>query len=76
MHRITPAGLDELKALGNEIKKLSPRAKKKGMIRLDFAFHRIIYRETQNQHLAQVLERLLSHYLRSRLYGPFFLLHL
>ena len=70
MHRITPAGLDELKALGSEIKKLSPRATKKEMVRLDFNFHRIIYRETQNQHLAQMLERLLSHYLRFWLSGP------
>jgi GntR family transcriptional regulator, rspAB operon transcriptional repressor len=70
MHRITPAGLDELRALGNEIKNLSPRATKKEMVRLDFNFHRIIYRETQNQHLAQMLERLLSHYLRFWLSGP------
>jgi len=69
MHRITATGLDELRALGNEIKKLSPRATKKEMVRLDFNFHRIIYRETQNQHLAQMLERLLSHYLRFWLSG-------
>lgn len=69
MHRITAAGLDELKALGNEIQKLSPRATKKEMVRLDFNFHKIIYRETQNQHLAQLLERLLGHYLRFWLSG-------
>jgi GntR family transcriptional regulator, rspAB operon transcriptional repressor len=70
MHRITPAGLDELKGLGNEIKKLSRRATKKEMVRLDFNFHRVIYRQTQNQQLAQMLERLLSHYLRFWLSGP------
>ena len=70
MHRITKAGLDELRALGNEIKKLSPRASKREMVRLDFGFHRIIYRETQNDQLAQMLERLLSHYLRFWLSGP------
>jgi DNA-binding GntR family transcriptional regulator len=40
------------------------------MVRLDFDFHRIIYRETQNHQLAQMLERLLSHYLRFWLSGP------
>jgi DNA-binding GntR family transcriptional regulator len=70
MHRITKAGLDELRALGDEIKKLSPRASKREMVRLDFDFHRIIYRETQNHQLAQMLERLLSHYLRFWLSGP------
>jgi GntR family transcriptional regulator, rspAB operon transcriptional repressor len=70
MHRITPAGLGELRALGNKIKKLSPGANKKEMVRLDFNVHKIIYRETQNQHLAQMLERLVSHYLRFWLSGP------
>jgi len=70
MHRITPAGLNELKALAVEIKKLSTRASKSEMVRLDFKFHRTIYRETQNSHLAQMLEKLLSHYLRFWLAGP------
>jgi DNA-binding GntR family transcriptional regulator len=70
MHRITKSGLDELRALGNEIKKLSPQASKREMVRLDFNFHRIIYRETQNHQLAQMLEKLLSHYLRFWLSGP------
>jgi GntR family transcriptional regulator, rspAB operon transcriptional repressor len=69
MHRITPAGLADIKALGNEIKKLSPRASRKQMVQLDFDFHKIIYRETQNSHLAQMLERLLSQYLRFWLSG-------
>jgi len=70
MHRITPAGIDELRSLGNEIEKLSPRATKKEMVGLDFRFHRTVYRETQNQYLAQMLERLLGHYLRFWLSGP------
>lgn len=70
MHRMSSAGLHELKALSNGIKKLSPKASKKEMVRLDFEFHRIIYRETQNHQLAQLLERLLSHYLRFWLAGP------
>jgi GntR family transcriptional regulator, rspAB operon transcriptional repressor len=70
MHRISIAGLHELKALSNDIKKLSPGASKKEMVQLDFRFHKIIYRETQNHQLAQLLERLLSHYLRFWLAGP------
>jgi len=70
MHRISRAGLNELRALSNEIKKLSSGASKREMVQLDFKFHRIIYRETQNHQLAQLLERLLSHYLRFWLAGP------
>ena len=70
MHRITHSGLQELKFLANTIRKLSPHASKREMVHLDFTFHRIIYREAHNQQLAQLLERLLSHYLRFWLAGP------
>jgi DNA-binding GntR family transcriptional regulator len=70
MHRITQSGLQDLKSLANTIRKLSPHASKREMVQLDFAFHRIIYREAHNQQLAQLLERLLSHYLRFWLSGP------
>lgn len=69
MHRITESGLQELKTLGNVIRKLSPHSSKKEMVQQDFNFHKIIYRETRNQQLAQLLERLLSHYLRFWLAG-------
>ncbi len=70
MHRMTESGLQELRALGNAIKKLSPHATKKEMVQLDFRFHRIIYREAHNQQMAQLLERLLNHYLRFWLASP------
>jgi DNA-binding GntR family transcriptional regulator len=70
MRRITASGLQDLKSLGNTIKKLSPHASKREMVQLDFKFHSIIYREAQNQQLAQLLKRLLSHYLRFWLAGP------
>jgi DNA-binding GntR family transcriptional regulator len=70
MHRITEGGLQELKSLGNEIKKLSRRAGKREMVQLDFRFHSIIYHQVRNQQLAQLLDRLLSHYLRFWLAGP------
>lgn len=70
MHRMTESGLEELKSLGNAIRKLSPQASKKEMVQHDFKFHKIIYREARNQQLAQFLERLLSDYLRFWLAGP------
>jgi DNA-binding GntR family transcriptional regulator len=70
MNRITPEGLDELKKLRDEIKNLDPAAPKKQIIELDFKFHRLIYQETQNNQLVQLLERLLSHYLRFWLSVP------
>jgi DNA-binding GntR family transcriptional regulator len=70
MNRITPEGIMELKKLGNEIKLASPSATRTEIVQLDFKFHSILYRETRNQQLAQLLERLLSHYLRFWLAGP------
>ena len=70
MNRITPKGLDELKKLRDEIKALDTAATKKQIIELDFKFHRVIYHETQNNQLCQLLERLLSHYLRFWLSVP------
>ena len=70
MNRITPAGLAGLKALRDEIKALKPGAPKKRVVQLDFKFHQLIYRQTQNNQLIQLLERLLSHYLRFWLSSP------
>lgn len=70
MNRITPEGLDELKRIRDEIQNLNPAATKKQLIELDFKFHRVIYRETRNNQLGQLLERLLSHYLRFWLSSP------
>jgi len=70
MNRITPEGLSELKALREEIRNLDSGVTKKEIVRLDFRFHHLIYRETQNHQLVQLLERLLSHYLRFWLSSP------
>lgn len=70
MNRITPEGLDELKKIRDEIQNLNATATKKQLIELDFKFHRVIYRETHNNQLGQLLERLLSHYLRFWLSSP------
>jgi GntR family transcriptional regulator, rspAB operon transcriptional repressor len=64
MNRVSPAALNELKTLSNEIKRLGPRAGNKQILELDIRFHHLIYRETQNNQLTNLLERLLNHYLR------------
>ena len=70
MNRITPQGMTELEKVRDEIKALKADAAKKMIVQLDFKFHRLLYRETRNQQLAQLLERLLAHYLRFWLSGP------
>jgi len=70
MNRITERGLTELKALREEILNIDPAADNRQIVHLDFKFHRLIYRQTRNHQLAELLERLLSHYLRFWLSGP------
>ena len=70
MNRISSEGLAELRSLRDAILNLGPEPSKKEIVLLDFKFHRILYRETQNHELSQLLERLLSHYLRFWLAGP------
>jgi len=70
MKRITPEGLAQLAKIRDEIKALKADTAKKEIVQLDFKFHRLLYRETRNQQLAQLLERLLAHYLRFWLSGP------
>jgi len=70
MNRITPEGMARLAKVRDEINALKKDATKKEIVQLDFKFHRLLYRETRNQQLAQLLERLLAHYLRFWLSGP------
>jgi DNA-binding GntR family transcriptional regulator len=70
MHRISPGGLNELKVLSHQIKKLGSRPSNRQVFELDLKFHHTIYRETHNQQLANLLERLLGHYLRFWLASP------
>ena len=44
--------------------RLGENSSKKDIIQLDLQFHRILYQATQNNQLAQMLERMLSHYMR------------
>ncbi|MGB5747530.1 MAG: GntR family transcriptional regulator [Desulfobacterales bacterium] len=70
MNRISPEGMANLAKVRDEINALKTDATKKEIVQLDFKFHRLLYRETRNQQLAQLLERLLAHYLRFWLSGP------
>jgi DNA-binding GntR family transcriptional regulator len=70
MHRISPSGLKDLKALRGQIQGLGPGPENRALFELDLRFHRIIYRETHNNQLANLLERLLNHYLRFWLASP------
>jgi GntR family transcriptional regulator, rspAB operon transcriptional repressor len=64
MNRITPEGLKELKAIEDEIRKLRVDASKKEMFQLDYKFHCLLYRESHNRQLEQLLKDLLCHYIR------------
>ena len=70
MNRMAPEGLAELAKIRDEINALKANATKKEIVQLDFKFHQLLYRQTRNQQLAQLLERLLAHYLRFWLSGP------
>jgi DNA-binding GntR family transcriptional regulator len=70
LNRMSPQGLAELKAFRKEILGLNRAAAKRRIVELDLRFHRLIYRETRNQQLAVLLERLLAHYLRFWLASP------
>lgn len=64
LQRITPEEIAALDNLKSEIANLDDTAGNKHMIELDFKVHRILFNATQNDRLAKLLERLLSHYLR------------
>lgn len=64
MNRITAEGLKELKAIEDEIRNLSAEATKKEMFQLDYRFHCLLYRESHNSQLSQMLGDLLCHYIR------------
>jgi len=64
MHRITPEELEALGELEKEIMQVDESASNRQMIELDVKFHRSLFQGTKNSQLAQLLERLLSHYLR------------
>ena len=64
MHRITPEELITLDELEKEILQINDAASNRQMVELDVKFHLSLHRSAKNSQLAQLLERLLSHYQR------------
>lgn len=64
MYRMTPEELAALGELEKEILQLDDAVSNRQMVELDIRFHRTLFQGTKNSQLAQLLERLLSHYLR------------
>ncbi len=70
LNRISGEALQELSELKNDINSLGEIADKREIIAIDIKFHLIIYRETQNRQLAEMLDRMLHHYVRFWLSSP------
>ena len=70
LHRITPEALDKLSALRKEIHQLNDTATNRDIVKLDVKFHCKIYHATKNNQLANMLKRMLNHYLRFWLASP------
>jgi DNA-binding GntR family transcriptional regulator len=70
MQRMDNQGLAMLQALRDEILTLRDDASNKEIVELDVKFHQRLYRETKNNQLTTMLNRMLSHYLRFWLSSP------
>ena len=64
MHRISTEGLKELDEIRREILELGDGTDNRRIVEMDVKLHRFLYSQTQNVYLADLLERLLSQYLR------------
>ncbi len=64
MQRITPAELEILKELENQIINFDSNLSNQDIVDFDFKIHHYIFKVAKNTHLAKLLERLLCHYLR------------
>lgn len=64
MERITPAELRELAALKGQAGGFDDTSGNQAIVDFDFTIHHTIFKAAKNAHLAKLLERILSHYLR------------
>jgi len=64
MNRITSGELAALGEIRREIMKIDDMPSNKQLVEMDVKFHGTLFRATKNIQLAQMLERLLIHYLR------------
>ena len=62
--RMTEESLDRLRELARKALAIPPGTANREMVELDFKIHHTIFKATRNLQLAQLLERLLYHYLR------------
>ena len=70
IHRMSADGLARLKGLKKEIQKLDENTTNRTIVEIDVRFHQLMYKETKNQQLAAMLDRMLSHYVRFWLSNP------
>ena len=64
MERITPLELDSLNQIKRQISTFNEKSSNQDFIDYDFTIHRTIYKIAKNAQLANLLERILGHYLR------------
>lgn len=64
MDRITPKEMASLDELKKEILEIGDVPSNRQLVEMDVKFHRTLFQATKNSQLAQMLERLLIHYLR------------
>ena len=64
MYRIDKEELDTLIKIRTEIENLSEVPTNKQLVELDLKFHKTLLKASKNKELAQILERMLQHFLR------------
>ena len=64
MERVTPEEIVALVAIREKINTFTESSSNQNIVDFDFTIHHFIFRVAKNIHLAKVLERILSHYLR------------
>jgi DNA-binding GntR family transcriptional regulator len=70
MHRMSQKGLVALEKLKKKIGELEEDADNRLIVRMDVEFHQLLYRESRNGQLAEMLDNMLCHYLRFWLISP------
>jgi DNA-binding GntR family transcriptional regulator len=64
MERMTPDEAAELVAIKNDMLAITEAVDNKTVVELDFRLHKMVFKAARNTQMAQLLERLLSQYLR------------
>lgn len=64
MERISPQEMDTLISIREKIGTFNESSSNQSIVDFDFTIHHFIFKVAKNLHLAKILERILSHYLR------------